>query len=182
MKRTLFLLGIILLLTACGGEEEPTSNEPTQTSQSEETQQEENTNDKQVNDFTITDEAKQERDEFIEAFNSYEEVESIDNVQEPREESKAAWQLLYDDEANIEIKYNEDGEVIGYHTSFDPDSEDGLLYASIAAESLGLDLDTFLDHVDQSVSGEDADYNENNYDITFTNMMDLGMFTINFDK
>lgn len=178
MKK-LLLATSLLLVTACTSEEEPA----TQAEETEEhaEQQEEQKGNQELN-FTISDEGILERDEFIETYNSYKETENIEDIQEPREESIAIWQKLYEGDADIEIKYSEDGNVIGYNVSVDPELENSLGYASIVAESIGLNIDTFLSHVEKSVDGEEADYEENGYDVTFTNMLELGMFTINFDK
>lgn len=178
MKKILLAIGIILLLAACGSDEE----EDVAAIETEQPAEEQEDYNDELGDFAMTDEAIQERDKFIETYNSYEETENIKDIQEPRKESQAVWQLLYDGDATIEIKYDEEGNVYGYHVAFNPEAENGLLYASIVAESLGLELDTFLDKVDKSVNGEEADYSENDYDITFTNMLELEFFAVNFHK
>ncbi|SFL39113.1 hypothetical protein SAMN04487943_101313 [Gracilibacillus orientalis] len=189
MKKLLFVLISVLFLTACGFEVEENEEEGTEEieSKTEEVEGE------PLEGFDITEEAIRERDEFIAAFNDYADSTefgvpeiSHSDIQEIRNEEDSYKQLIHDEEEEINVKYNENGELIGYEIAFHNDSEDSVVYASLIPKALDLDMFNLTERISETFETDEEvysdKYTENEYEVSLVYATSLGYYIINFNK
>ncbi len=189
MKRLYLILVSFLVLTACGFDVDENEEEGTEEveSKTEEVESE------PLEDFSISKEAIQERDDFIEAFNDYahstefKDIEiSRDDIQEVRKDEYNYKQLIRDGEEEMSVKYNELGELIGYEITFHNDSEDSVVYASLIPKALDLNMFNLTERISDTFDTNEEvysdKYTENEYEVSLVYASSLGYYIINFDK
>jgi hypothetical protein len=185
MNKLLIVLASLLFLVACG-DDNVTENQPI-------VDDIKLTKNDTSDNFEITEESIQVRNEFIEVFNHYADdpnfkgtLINIKNIQEPSKENDSYWQDIHSDGAEIKTKYDEKGNLTGYHVAFDKKSDNGMVYASIIAKTLGLEISNFTDNVRAVLETEEKiktkTYNEFEYQISISEFTDAGFLIINFDK
>ncbi|WP_062323909.1 hypothetical protein [Halolactibacillus sp. JCM 19043] len=176
MQRILLSLIVLLSLTACGNNQVDKDNI------------------EQVADgFNISEESAEERDVFIKLLNRYIEnsdydIDKInkDNLEEPRIENDLYWQRVQEGNLDLEFKYNLEGEIKGYHLSYNGNEDEVFIYISLMAKALGLDITKLVDNVVIVMNSADVvktnEYTEEGYEISIIDSRELGYFIVNFDK
>lgn len=161
MKRILFVVLALLLLTACVGN----------------TELESFVKDFNENSYEFTDVDILKKDSFGE----------IEKEKYGTWQSLFEWEDYY----SIDAKYNDDQKLTGYYISISENQNyeelDGVGFeaSQVIAETLGLDRDKFWDEFNNAIDNEESEYEDNGYKINISDFVlsdeHMGM-TINFDK